>query len=136
MSDTDQFSDTEILAKTLYGECRGEPFEGKQAVANVIMNRVNNPRWWGNDVRSVCLRAYQFSCWLQFDPNRSKIMEVTSDDPVYEQCIELAVEAMSGNLSDVTGGCDSYLRIGTVTDWSKKLTPYCEIGHHSFYVTV
>jgi len=134
--DLDSFSDTEIMAKTLFGEARGSALETKQAVANVIMNRVKEPRWWGSDVRSVCLKPYQFSCWNQSDPNRPVIVAATAADPVYEQCLELASRAMAGNLPDSTGGCDSYCVVGTNPAWAQKLTPYFTSGNMNFYVTV
>ncbi len=67
-----------ILAKTLYGEARGEGLSGLEAVANTIINRVNTAKakggrfWWGNDIISVCQKPYQFSCWNKKDPNRKK----------------------------------------------------------------
>ena len=51
------------MAATVWGEARGEPFEGKVAVAWVIINRSRKPGWWGEDIRSVCSARWQFSCW-------------------------------------------------------------------------
>ena len=34
----------DILARTIYGEARGESVRGKEAVASVVMNRVNRAR--------------------------------------------------------------------------------------------
>lgn len=36
-------NDLKILANAVYGESRGEPFEGQVAVAAVILNRVKSP---------------------------------------------------------------------------------------------
>ena len=41
-----QKNDLDILARTLYGEARGEGTEGMEAVANVIMNRYRKPKWY------------------------------------------------------------------------------------------
>ena len=38
--------DIEIMAKTIYGEARGEGEEGMEAVACVIMNRYNARKWF------------------------------------------------------------------------------------------
>ena len=35
-------SDIDLMAKLVYAESRGEPFEGKVAVASVVLNRVMN----------------------------------------------------------------------------------------------
>jgi N-acetylmuramoyl-L-alanine amidase len=136
MEDTDKFSDQEILARTLFGEARGEPAEGRQGVASVVMNRVAKPCWWGKNVRDVCLARKQFSCWNENDPNRAVIMEVTADDPIYANCLDISEQAINGNLIDNTGGADSYCVVGTVTEWNKGLTPTTIIGHHTFYRTV
>lgn len=32
--------DTDILARTIYGEARGESISGQEAIASVILNRV------------------------------------------------------------------------------------------------
>mgnify|MGYP000500045909 CR=1 FL=1 len=49
---------TVILARTLFGEARGQSVRGKEAVAAVVINRVNRAierkgYWWGNDVSAV-----------------------------------------------------------------------------------
>lgn len=135
MADTDKFSDSEILARTIYGEARNQGTDGICAVANVIMNRVKLNGWRGHDVRSVCLKPFQFSCWNQSDPNRAKIMAVTTADPIYEQCLEIAGAAIAGTLPDIVGNADSYQVINTGAYWSKGLTPVATIIDHEFYVT-
>lgn len=40
-------SDVELMAKMVYAESRGEPFEGQVAVASVILNRVRDSRFPG-----------------------------------------------------------------------------------------
>ena len=132
----EQFSDIEIVAKTLYGEARGEGYEGQQAVCNVIFNRASNPGWWGKDPRSVCLKPYQFSCWLDDGPNLPVMLSVTEEDSVYAQCLAIAASAANKTLLDITNGADSYVVTGTVTEWNKNLKPVAIIGHQSFYVTI
>ena len=44
--------DTDILARTIYGEARGESISGQEAIASVILNRVAIAKsrgryWWG-----------------------------------------------------------------------------------------
>ena len=50
MTDQPNLTDTEVFAKTLWGEARGEGIIGMLAVACVIKNRINRPGWWGNDI--------------------------------------------------------------------------------------
>ena len=65
-------TDIDTLARTLFGEARGELYGGRVAVANVIINRAaSQVTWWGNTVEEVCRKPKQFSCWdLKFNkPN-------------------------------------------------------------------
>ena len=53
-------SDLMIMAKTIWGEARGESHNGQVAVAWVIRNRAERGGWWGNTIREVCLKDQQF----------------------------------------------------------------------------
>lgn len=137
-----------VLARTLWGEARGEDRRGREMVANVVMNRVNldlgrdgKPDWWGEGVVAVCLMPWQFSCWLPNDANRKKLMAVTEADPVFRECVEFARQATAGNLPDRTGGATHYLNIPLVlktggklprwaTDASKRTAAH---GGHTFF---
>lgn len=136
-NDLTQFSDQEILAKTLWGEARGEGYDGLHAVASVIMNRANRPGWWGTDARSVCLKPYQFSCWNESDPNRPKILALTTEfGGIYGNCLDLARMALSGELDDIVCGADSYEVIGTNAKWALGFIPVATVGRHEFFKTV
>ncbi len=53
-----------LFATTILLEAGGEPELGKQAVAQVVMNRVNDKRQrYGNSLKEVILRKYAFSCF-------------------------------------------------------------------------
>lgn len=53
----DNAADAErAVAATIWGEARGESYEGKLAVGCVIRNRVESPGWWGRDWTSVSAR--------------------------------------------------------------------------------
>lgn len=56
--------DIDILARTIYGEARGEKTAGKKAVACVIMNRYKAKKWFsGKTIAETCQKPWQFSCW-------------------------------------------------------------------------
>ena len=126
-------TDTEIMAKTLYGEARGEGISGLEAVANVIMNRVKKPCWWGKTIREVCLKPMQFSCWNTDDPNRSKLMGDLSHDPLFDVCKRIAVRAIRGLLPDKTKGSTHYHTLSVHPRWASALVPNAQIGNHLFY---
>lgn len=135
-------SDIDILARTIWGEARGEGVAGMEAVAAVIMNRVNadlgkdgKPDWWGEGVEGVCRKPYQFSCWLPNDPNLDKLLSITSKDPWFAHAIEIAKRAVKGELPDPTGGSDHYCvdSVADKTAWAKGKTPVARIGRHLFF---
>ena len=70
--------DIDILARTIYGEARGEIEEGKRAVGLCILNRYKSKKWFSaNTIAEVCQKPLQFSCWNKNDPNCKKITTAT-----------------------------------------------------------
>ena len=133
---TEEAVDT--LARTLWGEARGEPVRGIEAVAAVVVNRVRRAErrgghWWGGSIVAVCRKPYQFSCWNANDPNRAKLLAVTAADPVFATCLRVARRAVAGLLPDPTGGATHYHRLGLHPSWATGHSPCAEIGRHLFY---
>lgn len=129
---------TEIFAKTLYGEARGEKLPGIEAVASVIMNRVRHAQrvgkyWWGTTIREVCLKPYQFSCWDAGDPNRPVLQRDLSGDIVFGICRRIAERAIKGLLPDATNGATHYHTHAVHPSWAHKIVPCADIGNHVFY---
>jgi spore germination cell wall hydrolase CwlJ-like protein len=127
--------DVETLARTIYGEARGAGEPAMQAVASVVMNRVRNGRFpGGTSVAGVCRAPFQFSCWNSNDPNLKVILAVLPSNPVFAECLQIAQEAVSGGLSDSTGGALYYHddRIGTPSAWG-QVEQTASIGGLEFY---
>ncbi|NNC72074.1 MAG: cell wall hydrolase, partial [Sphingomonadaceae bacterium] len=61
------------LAKVILHESRGEPRSGQLAVAQVVMNRVESPRF-PNSICGVIYQRSQFSNIRGFTPRRSGAM--------------------------------------------------------------
>jgi cell wall hydrolase len=132
---TPQSVDT--MARTLWGEARGCGAAGMRHVASVIQNRASHPSWWGNGVISVCLQPWQFSCRNPGDPNRDKLLAVTTRDPDFAVAMEIAQQAVAGQLPDETNGADSYyaLSMSTPPAWAAKSVRTFADGWHAFYRT-
>jgi len=131
----------DVLARTLYGEARGETVRGKEAVASVIVNRANRAQvrggyWWGNTIEAVCRKPWQFSCWNENDPNRDKILSVQPGHRVFDTCIRIARRAVSGCLQDSTKGATHYHTKTVTPPWSRGKPVCAEIGRHQFYNTI
>lgn len=137
----EQFSETEIFARTLFGEARGEvenPFCGENGligVANVIMNRFHEQTWFGKTVRDVCLKAYQFSCWNRRDVNFKIITKPRITHEIYKKCLKIAEKALSKDLNDITKGANHYhsVLMRMRPQWAVDQMPTCQIGNHVFY---
>lgn len=128
------FYDFDILARTIYGEARGEPWIGKVAVAHVVLNRMNDPRW-PNTVAEVCLQRKQFSCWNPDDPMRPKVLAVDGATIPFQECLWAAYSVLRGEVPDPTNGANHYYAPSTINPprWAQGQTPVRTIGRHRFF---
>lgn len=135
MSNLDQYSDVSILARTAFGENRGGGTVGMQSVLNVIMNRAAKPSWWGHTPREVCLKPYQFSCWLTNDPNYVLISTVTEGNPTFGLALDLAASALKGELEDITNGATYYVSeyLKKLPHWADGHEPCATVAHQLFF---
>ena len=58
---TEVTENIEYMAKTVWGEARGEDKEGRIAVAYVNLNRKNKLGWMDKAIKDVCLKKCQYS---------------------------------------------------------------------------
>ena len=143
-SSVDFYRDLEVdvLARTIFGEARGEPVRGMEAVANVVLNRVKLARkkggkyWWGHDVITVCQKPYQFSCWNRSDPSYKRLMAVGEDNIHFATALRIARRAVIGALNDHTNGATHYHADYVSPYWARGERPLVTIGRHIFYKLV
>lgn len=134
-------ADLDIVARTIWGEARGESLEGKIAVGWIIRNRADNPKWWSrnpDDIpddtpAAVCRDPAQFSCWLESDPNRAKLLAVTVTDAAFRECLMVTAGVLSGNMADPTGGANHYHAMSVAPRWAVGRQPDARVGNHLFY---
>jgi spore germination cell wall hydrolase CwlJ-like protein len=119
--------DVLVAARTIFGEARGEPYEGQKAVAHVILNRARKE----GSVAAACLRPKQFSCWNVGDPTRERMVTVTTDDPKFRTAIRAFLDAVDE--LDFTGGATHYCTLVTYPKWAKDQVPDFIIGNHKFW---
>ncbi len=116
--------DLDILARTLYGEARGEYGTSGPAafiaIGNVIMNRFQRGGPYGKTITEVCLKARQFSCWNSNDPNRPLIQqEDLEKDSLFKLCQMVAEKVTRDLWPDLTRDSDHYHAISSKPSWSK-----------------
>ena len=134
--------DRDILARTLWGEARGESQAGLEACAWTIRNRVFDGKaksWWGEGYAGVCQQPWQFSCWNANDPNAPYL---TGAKPIpsgeYKRAVAVAVAVMAGGVPDPTGGATHYYAttMPKPPTWVKGATLTLTLGRHLFYKDV
>lgn len=115
------FSSQEVacLAKNIYYEARGEPFEGQLAVAHVTLNRLASPLF-PDTICDIVTQKRQFS-WV----NDTRLMLDVADS--YKL---LAIEILSGKYSDPTKGA-LFFHAHWVKPFKRERVK--RIGNHIFY---
>jgi len=134
--------DRDVLARTLWGEARGESLAGQIAVAWTIRNRVNDGKdksWWGEGYAGVCQKPYQFSCWNKNDPNYSCL---SGAKPIpfreFAQAKIAADQVINGKVPDPTGGATHYYAttMPKPPTWTRGAKQTLKLGHHAFFKDV
>lgn len=128
------------LAVTLYHEARGEGNAGMLGVANVVINRMHDPRWpdticevvsqgptlkW--DVNAPLRNKCQFSFYCD---GKS---DIPTNQKSFSKAVRIAEDAWySYNLSvDITEGSTFYHATSVTPNWPYKYI--LTINNHKFY---
>lgn len=134
-------ADVDVMARTIFGEARGETYYGKLAVGWSIRNRVTmdlwgdkKPDWWGETISGVCLKKWQYTC--HSDHNAAKLAKVSLDDDAFKECFQAALCVITGWVPDPVFGATHYQVVGTNAKWSIGHKPILTIGHHEFFVGI
>jgi N-acetylmuramoyl-L-alanine amidase len=113
-------SDVKLLARLIYAEARGEPYQGQVAVGAVVLNRVKSSSF-PNTISGVIYQPYAFTCvndgQINLSPNQT--------------AINAAKDAMNG--WDPTYGCLYYYNPKVATSkWIYSRKTVVTIGQHVF----
>lgn len=131
------------LARLLISEADGESLAGKQAVANVVINRVNTNRYGFKNTDDI---LKSISKPGEFESYNNKAYKNASKSKNWDDAVKIATAAYQGRLKDITGG-SLYFRNPNIRDAKRKegqdwfdrrinkgvLVPYSTIGNHEFY---
>jgi len=131
-----EIRDVQCLAMNLYHEARGEPKDGKYAVARVTLNRVKSSKY-PNDVCDVVFQ----STWnnkikkhvAAFSWTRDHISDAPKEFTAWSEALAVAKEAyhnpVGGKVEDALFYHADYVN----PYWAKKKQKVAKIGHHIFY---
>jgi len=126
MNDSSGLNDTHLLALCIWSEARGEPIEGKISVAQVVMNRVRVGGWYGNGIREVILKPWQFS-WFN---GRESTSWLSARLPEEET---IAYMVKNGLVGDLVGGATHFHADYVDPHWAGYMERTIKIGKHIFY---
>lgn len=116
------------LAIAIYFEARGEPLDGQFAVAEVILNRVEDRRY-PDDICSVVFDDYQFSF---ANGNTTPSLPDPRVDPSAKRSIRVAKESLdNGPVLGITS--THYHEKSVSPSWRKKFDLDGSYGNHVFY---
>ena len=126
------------LADNIYFEAKNEPIEGKLAVAEVTLNRVEHPEypktvcgvvWQQSKDRRTGRRVAQFSWTLDGKPDVPKSKET------YEEIYALAEEVLLYGMDSAIVGPEALFYHATYVKprWSRHMVKVMRIGNHIFY---
>lgn len=122
------------LIEAIHYESNGEGYEGKKAVANIIMRRKQIPVRFPNTICGVVHERAAFE--YRFDPNKriEKIKLQNNLDRIsFRDTLIISYKAVTGTLQDNTGGADHFYNPRVANpDWSHPDYVTVEINNHRF----
>lgn len=120
------------LAQAVYFEARGEPLEGQVAVAQVVLNRVADPRY----PKNVCGVVFQNE-WRRNRCQFSFACDGRSDRPknrrAWQRARKVATLVLHYRVADYSDRATLYHATYVQPYWAKALKPIRRLGHHVFY---
>ncbi len=112
-----------LMACIVTLESGSESYEGQLAVANVILNRLENG-YWGDTVTEVIYAPYQFST------ASSPYLDYYLTNGAYSTSIQAVMDALAGNNNI---GTFMYFRALYIVDDPNSFGTHTIIGNHLFY---
>ncbi|MCC7266176.1 MAG: cell wall hydrolase [Caulobacteraceae bacterium] len=123
--------DLECLTAAVYYEARGESAAGQAAVAQVILNRVHDPRF----PKSVCSVVYQGAGGrgCQFSFACDGVLDRAGGGAAWDRARRVAARALSGFVMAEVGNATHFHATRVSPGWGSGLRQVAQIGLHVFY---
>lgn len=123
---------TACLATAIYYEAGFEPREGRVGVAEVILNRLADPRF----PKSVCGVVYQGAerrtgCQFTFTCDGS--LARAPKPEAWAEAVEIAAAALGGPQAGMAAGANHYHADYVRPGWARAMRQTARIGRHVFY---
>ncbi|MFZ1924193.1 MAG: cell wall hydrolase, partial [Xanthobacteraceae bacterium] len=122
------------LSEAIYFEARGEPFDGQEAVAQVVMNRVFSG-YYPHDVCGVVFqnKNRHLACQFTFACEGKDLSRIDEPD-MWEQAQKIAKDELDGKiwLADI-GHATHYHAYWVHPSWVHEMVRLYRLGVHTFY---
>lgn len=122
----------QCLTEALYFEARGESVKGIFAVAEVILNRVDSPRY-PDDVCGVVRQGTGELHRCQFSYNCDGIPEAVREKGAWARVGKVARVMLDGAPRALTAGATHYHTKAVDPHWARVFPRVATIGQHHFY---
>lgn len=122
------------LSEAIYFEARGEPYQGQEAVAQVVMNRVFSG-YYPHDVCGVVFqnKNRHLACQFTFACEGKDLSRIDEPD-MWEQAKHIAKDELDGKiwLADI-GHATHYHAYWVHPSWVHEMVRLYRLGVHTFY---
>lgn len=123
----------ECLAVAVFFEARDQPLAGQYAVAEVVMNRVADPRW-PNTICGVVFQDRQFS--FTHDGKSDRMEKYAANDVIewraMNQARTVAKQVYDEGYTELEA--THYHALSVRPSWAKHYEQVGRIGDHVFYI--
>ena len=120
--------DYDLMAKTVYGEARGESFLGRKAIVDVIRNRMTSYRLTSKEV--VTRKGYN-KITKRYEYAFEGVNVEVKDKKLFETIRSEITLYL--NLDDITDGAKYFYSGSKKPYWTADRTYVKTIGQHHFY---
>lgn len=119
------------LTQAVYYESRGEPLEGQEGVAQVVMNRTHSARYPGSVCGVVFQRSGGGTCQFTFacDGSMDRLIQPTA----WDRAKSVASQALGGFTYKPLELATHYHASWMTPYWSSSLTRIQQVGGQIFY---
>jgi len=125
------FNDDNLATANIWAEARGEPFDGKVAIGEVMRARMNKNYFSNGTLADTVFRPYQFSALNNDNPWRWKMFTLDDSDAVVRECFRAWTISET---TDLTKGALLYCNPRSAHPiWAKPEKLLAEIASHNFY---
>lgn len=122
----------ECMTQAVYYEAASEPLPGREAVAQVVLNRLHHPAF-PNSVCGVVYQGAERSTGCQFSFACDGSLRRPPAQYLWNEARKVAARALAGKVFGPVGHATHYHADYVLPYWADSLDKEVQIGRHIFY---